>query len=78
LTTIGSITSGTFDQAKAVVSAGAVTPLISFLGSHHAQEALFALSNIADFGPELRNCVIEQGIIRPLLSLIEPDMPGVS
>ncbi|XP_046633775.1 importin subunit alpha-1a-like isoform X2 [Daphnia pulicaria] len=76
LKTIGSITSGTFDQAKAVVSAGAVTPLISFLGSHRdvAEEALFALSNIADFGPELRNCVIEQGIIRPLLSLIKLDI----
>ncbi|XP_046460879.1 importin subunit alpha-1b-like isoform X3 [Daphnia pulex] len=79
LRTIGNITSGTFDQAKAVVSAGAVTPLISFLGSHRdvAEEALFALSNIAGFGPELRNCVFEQGINRPLLSLIKPDSPDI-
>lgn len=80
LKTIGNITSGTFDQAKAVVSAGAVTPLISCLCSNQdvAEAALFALSNIIAYGPELRNCVIEQGIIRPLLSLIKSNTQDVS
>jgi importin subunit alpha-2 len=38
-----------------------------------AEQAVWALGNIAGDGPELRDLVIEQGIINPLITLIKPD-----
>jgi importin subunit alpha-2 len=38
-----------------------------------SEQAVWALGNIAGDGPELRDHVIEQGIIKPLLTLIKPD-----
>ena len=38
-----------------------------------AEQAVWALSNIACEGPELQDLLIEKGIIEPLLHLIAPD-----
>lgn len=55
---------------------GAVVSFVKLLRSPHnnvAEQAVWALGNIAGDGPELRDYVIKAGIVRPLLELINPN-----
>ena len=56
--------------------AGAVPPFVKLLRSVHpnvAEQAVWALGNIAGDGADLRDYVIKAGIVNPLLELIRPD-----
>lgn len=57
------------DRAKDVADAGAIPPLI-FLVTHDKNnvrdQAIWCLGNIAGEGPELRNIVLQSGIVKPL------------
>ena len=69
------IASGTSAQTLAVANANAVEELILLLGSQHpmvAEQAVWALGNIAGDGPQLRDQVASAGIIKPMLNLLKP------
>lgn len=72
------VASGTQQQTKAVVNSGAVASFVKLLSSRRhtvAEQAVWAIGNIAGDGPELRDFVIKNNCVAPLLALVSPDTP---
>merc|ERR1712168_1212828 len=63
---------------KAVVNSGAVPNFIRLLRSpdqNVQEQAVWALGNIAGDGPTMRDFVINNGVVPPLIALVNPETP---
>jgi len=70
------IASGSSDQTQCVVAAGGIPYFINLLRSKDSnvcEQAVWALGNIAGDGAQLRDAVINGGVLEPLLALLNPD-----
>ncbi|XP_037720470.1 importin subunit alpha-3-like [Drosophila subpulchrella] len=73
------LTSGNSEQTIKVVAAGTVPFFLEFLKSENLnvyEPALWALGNIIGDGPLLRDFVIRMGVVQPLVSFTQRDVPS--